>query len=96
MHGISQARMLDWVAVSFSRGSSPPMSPALAGGFFPTETPRKSKRVVKCLKYCMSQSYKVVTYYFFTYILFYLYVFTMKEDSLDTARNNFFGSSYAT
>ena len=33
--------MLEWVAISFSRGSSPPRiepkSPALAGGFFTTE-----------------------------------------------------------
>ena len=42
--GILQARMLEWVAVPFSRGSSDPgiklaslMSPALAGGFFTTE-----------------------------------------------------------
>ena len=39
-HGISQASILGWVAISFSRGSSdpgieslPPVSPALAGGF---------------------------------------------------------------
>ena len=36
---------LEWVAISFSRGSSRPrdgpVSPALAGGFFTTEPPRK-------------------------------------------------------
>ena len=34
VHGISQARILEWVAISFSRQSSPPKSlvcPALAG-----------------------------------------------------------------
>ena len=40
VHGISQARILQWVAISFSRGSSPPKDqtayPALAGGFFTT------------------------------------------------------------
>jgi len=40
VHGISQARILEWVAISFSRGSSPPKDwiayPALAGGFFTT------------------------------------------------------------
>ena len=36
-HGISQARIVVWVAISFSRGSSQPMSPALAGRFFTTE-----------------------------------------------------------
>ena len=43
LHGISQARILEWVAVSFSRRSSDPgmepPSPALAGGFFTTEPP---------------------------------------------------------
>ena len=41
VHGISQARILEWVAISFSRGSSLPRDqtikptvPALAGGFF--------------------------------------------------------------
>ena len=42
VHRISQARILEWVAISFSRGSSRPrdgiplMSPALAGRFFTT------------------------------------------------------------
>ena len=43
--GISQARIQEWVAISFSRGSSwprdKPVSPALAGGFFTTEPPGK-------------------------------------------------------
>ena len=43
VHGISQARVLDWVAVSFSSGSSQPRDgtciSCLAGGFFTTETP---------------------------------------------------------
>ena len=45
VHGILQARILEWVAMPFSRGSSDPgikpmslMSPALAGGFFTTST----------------------------------------------------------
>ena len=41
VHGISQARILECVAISFSRGSScpriEPASPVLAGGFFATE-----------------------------------------------------------
>ena len=41
VHGISQARILEWVAISFSRLSEPTF-PALAGGFFITEPPRKS------------------------------------------------------
>ena len=45
VHGIFQARILDWVAVSFSRGSNnlgiEPRSSALAGRFFTTEPPGK-------------------------------------------------------
>ena len=43
--GISQARILEWVAISFSRGSSQlrtePTSPAWAGGVFASEPPGK-------------------------------------------------------
>ena len=43
VHGISQARILEWVAISFSRGSSQTRdwtkSPALAGIFFTAEPP---------------------------------------------------------
>ena len=45
VHGVFQVRMLEWVAISYSRGSSQtrdqPMSPALAGTFFTTEPPGK-------------------------------------------------------
>ena len=48
VHGISQARILEWVAISFPRGSFGPgiepgslVSPALAGGFFTTAPPGK-------------------------------------------------------
>ena len=41
VHGILQGRMLEWVLISFSGGSSrpgiEPASSALAGGFFTTE-----------------------------------------------------------
>ena len=40
VHGILQVRRLEWVAISFSRGSSypgiEPVAPALAGRFFTT------------------------------------------------------------
>ena len=43
VHGISQARILEWDAIPFSRGFSWPrdgtMPPALAGRFFTTEPP---------------------------------------------------------
>ena len=45
VHGTSQARVLDGVAMPFSRGSSPPRDragvPALAGGFSTAESPGK-------------------------------------------------------
>ena len=47
VHGILQARILEWVAVSFSRGIFPntgikPMPPALAGRFLTAKPPGKS------------------------------------------------------
>ena len=47
VHGIVQARILEWVAISYSRDPPNPeiepasVSPALAGGFFTTVPPRK-------------------------------------------------------
>ena len=50
VHGISQVRILEWVAISFSRGSSRPRDRThisfVAGGFFTTEPPGKPS----CLK----------------------------------------------
>ena len=49
VHGIFQARILEWVVTSFSRGSSQPRDrtcvPALTGRFFTTEPPGKSSLV---------------------------------------------------
>ena len=46
VHEISLARILDWVAISFSEDipdpGIEPMSPALEGGFFTTEPPGKA------------------------------------------------------
>ena len=51
VHGIFQARILEWVAMPFSRGSSNPglepaplVSPALAGGFFTTSATWEAQR----------------------------------------------------
>ena len=45
VHGILQARILEWVAISFSRGSSDPGiepgSPTLQAHSLPTESPQK-------------------------------------------------------
>ena len=45
LHGISHPRILEWVAISFSRGSFPPRDRScvscLAGEFFTTKPPQK-------------------------------------------------------
>ena len=41
VHGISQARILEWVARPSSRGSSQPRSPALQVDSLPSEPPGK-------------------------------------------------------
>ena len=45
VHGILQARILEWIAISFSRGSSLPRDRTcvfyIADRFFTTETPGK-------------------------------------------------------
>ena len=49
IRGICQARILEWVAISFFRDFPPtgiePMSPELAGGFFTIEPPGKPRCV---------------------------------------------------
>ena len=52
VYGILQARILEWVAMPSSRGTSPPKdrtrisSPELAAGFFTTSATRKALQVV--------------------------------------------------
>ena len=57
VHGISQATILEWVAISFSRGCSrsrdQTMSPAWAGGFFTTESPGKPNGQILSCKYLL-------------------------------------------
>ena len=43
VHGISQARVLEWVAISFSRGSSLPRN--LLAHFVPTEVSGGAERL---------------------------------------------------
>ena len=50
VHGIFPVRILEWVAISFSRGffltqGSNPVSLTLADGFFPTELPGTKKNM---------------------------------------------------
>ena len=56
VHGISQVRILEWVAISFSRGSSwtrnqTQVIPALTGGFYTTAPPEEPLFLVAKLKY---------------------------------------------
>ena len=54
VHGVSQARILEWVAISYSRRSCLPRDSAciswIGGGFFTTEPPRQPWLSVKELK----------------------------------------------
>ena len=59
VHGIFQPRILDWVAISFFRGSSWSRNRAqvswIAGEFFTSEPPGKSSRVHYRTTYCSGQ-----------------------------------------
>ena len=54
VYGILQVRILEWVAISFSRGFSQRRDqicvPCLAGKFFTTEPPGKPKEVIKSVQ----------------------------------------------
>ena len=62
VHGISQARILEWLASSFSRGSSWPRDrthvSCIAGGFFITEPPGKPKLTTLQFKKQAKQKHK--------------------------------------
>ena len=49
IHGMLQARILEWVTISYSRGSSPPRDrtcvPYIAGVFFTAEPPGKPWKI---------------------------------------------------
>ena len=64
VHGILQARILEWVAIPFSRGSSNPGtklgSPALQTDSLPSEPPGKPSRFLSFLKFsCSGLHFKV-------------------------------------
>ena len=48
VHGILQARILEWVAISFSRGSSQPRPPALQADSLPFEPPGNPVFLITC------------------------------------------------
>ena len=84
VHGIFQARILKWVAISFIRGSSWPSdrihvsSPALAGGFFITVPPRKPLSYV-CFKNILLVC--ALTFHFL-YGNFFLFTVVQKYDAV--------------
>ena len=55
VHGILQARVLEWVAISFSRGSSHPRNQTkiscIAGRFFTAETNVMKKQIIIKITY---------------------------------------------
>ena len=60
VHGVLQPRILDWVAIPSSGGSSypviepqPPASPASAGGLFTTQPPGKPCLGPRCILICV-------------------------------------------
>ena len=55
VHGILQARILEWVATPSSRGSSQPMSPALQVDSLPSEPPGKPKNILEWVAYPFSE-----------------------------------------
>ena len=50
VHGIFQARVLEWGAISYSRGSSRPGSPTLQADALPSEPPGKPQWKRICLQ----------------------------------------------
>ena len=56
VHGILQARILEWIAISFSRESSQARErtqvSCIADGFFTTEPPGKPQETLQVHKFC--------------------------------------------
>ena len=76
VYGISQARLLEWVAISSSRGSFPPREwssvSCLAGRFFTTEPPRKPFGWLYHQFISINSSYHCISVAIFLGIFFYL------------------------
>ena len=83
VHRIVQARILEWVAISFSRdlpnAGIEPVSRALAGGFFTTETPGKptssDRHVLKQIFHIINNIWNFATIWRPTFSLFKRQVF---------------------
>ena len=67
VHGMFQARILEWAAISYSRGSSQPRDQTcisyiscIAGTFFTTEPLRKPKMALKINKYILLREMLII------------------------------------
>ena len=76
VHGISQARILEWVAISFSRWSQPRDQThifCIAGRFFTSEPPGKTiVDLQRCVDFC-----KTAVIQFYIYICTYIHIHTL-------------------
>jgi hypothetical protein len=65
VHGIFQARILEWISIAYSRGSDPgiePKFPALADGSFTTEPPGKPRGCILDVIYYKTIQLKMLVY----------------------------------
>ena len=73
-HGISQARVLEWVAISSSRGGikpKSPVSPALLADSWPAES---SEKLILCLDFISSSPHPLI------FVMLYLVFFLKKKE----------------
>ena len=63
VHGILQARILEWVAFPFSRGFSQPRSPALLANSLPAEPQGKPKNTGMGREDALEKGYSPVERY---------------------------------
>ena len=62
VHGILQARILEWVAIPFSRGSSQPRSLALQADSLPSESPAENSPVYVVQLFSCKHQHTLNTY----------------------------------
>ena len=93
VHGILQARIQQWVAISFSRGSSPPRIQTrvscISGGFFTSWATREAI-LLKCKLFyihlkstdCLSKTFTFVIHIFFANIYFSCTMYMQKKKNV--------------
>ena len=81
VHGISQARILEWVAISSSQGSSWPRDQSfisyISGGFFTTEPPSKKNMFCKLSNIRHYGSYHMALTVQFRVLIFKMLYFSL-------------------